>query len=537
MRALLAVASLVALLLAGSVTAQRRPATLAPVTAAERSGFAATATADELRTFLEAVVALAPPGRFAIEGFGTSEAGRDMLAVDVPPSRATSSDDPPLRVLVVANIHAGEVCGKEAVQILLREIAQGEHAGITATCHLRVVPNYNVDGNEAVSPRNRVSQNGPIQGVGRRENELGLDLNRDCVKAESAEFRALLGLMRAFDPHVVFDLHTTDGSPHGYHVTYATSQCTNVDPQLDAYARNELLLATRARLLERHGFRSFDYGNVEGGGQPSWSSFDHTPRYLTNYVGLRNRISLLSEAYAYDPFEVRVRSTRAFVLAALDRLVADRARIAALCAAADRICAEGRVTPGFGTDTILAEGEEGEVLWGTWDALPTEGGRARLVRRTEFEPRRMTIRTRFVSRAFRPLPAGGWAVITPSEGTLRNLRDHGIAFRELTSDTTATASSFVPTSGDRAARPFQGHRTITLRGEWRDGPRAFPAGTIVVPSRQPLARLAAQLLEPESEDGLATWEFFAERTVIASAKRDGEYPVVRLATLDALPLR
>jgi hypothetical protein len=538
MRAAAVLALLVALLVAHPVRAQRRETTPPrPVTVAERSGFVATATAADLDAFFAALAENAPPGRLEIGTFGKSEAGRDLVVVRVPPSRETADADPPLRVLVVANIHAGEVCGKEAVQILLREIAYGEHADITTACELRFVPNYNVDGNEAVDPKNRSGQNGPVAGMGRRENERGLDLNRDCVKAESAEFRALLSLLRDFDPHVVFDLHTTNGSPHGYHVTYATSLCTNVDDSLDHYARSELIPAARARLLERHGFRSFDYGNLEGRGTPAWASFDHTPRYLTNYVGLRNRISVLSEAYAYDPFEVRVRSTRAFVLETLHTLVADRLELIALCAAADRRGQEGRIEPGFRWDTVLAEGEPGEVLMGTWDQVPGEGGSTRLVRRTEFERRAMTIRTRFVSRASRPLPAGGWAIEAPSAAVVANLRAHGIEFRELAQPWTGELRAFVPSSGDRAARPFQGHRTLKLRGDWQDASRTLPAGTVIVPSHQALARLAAQLLEPESEDGLATWEFFADQTRIAREGEAGAHPVFHLARLDGLPLR
>ncbi len=545
MRLVFVAASAAVLLTTASLHAQAGPREGArarssaprPITVAEASGFTRTANAAELRSFLDAILALAAPGRLRIESFGTTEEGREMLAVRVPTTAAVTAEDPPLRVLVVANIHAGEVCGKEAVQLLLREIATGEHGDLTAACEFCFVPNYNADGNEVMDPRHRPSQNGPIAGMGKRENVKGLDLNRDCVKAESAEFRAPLGLFRDFDPHVAFDLHTTNGSPHGYHVTYASSMSTNVDAQIDQYARAELIPAMRTRLLERHGFRSFDYGNVERGPTPVWATFDHLPRYLTNYIGLRNRISLLSEAYAYDPFETRVRSTRAFVIESLRCLVADRQKVIALCRAADRACSEGAAEVMFHWDTKLADGEEQDVLMGTWDDVPLEGGGRRLTRRTEFEPRRMLVKTRFASLSTRALPAGGWALAAPGVAVLENLRAHGVVMRTLAAPMTTKVRAFVPTSGDRATRAFQGHRTLTLRGEWHDAERELPAGTVVIPSRQPLARLAAQLLEPESEDGLATWEFFASATTIAREGQPGSYPVLHLPSLDHLQLR
>ena len=102
--------------------------------------------------------------------------------------------------------------------------------------------------------------------------------------------------MRQVEPHVLLDLHTTNGSYHGYHLTYATSLAPNVLPSLATFAFDELLPALRARLAAR-GVRAFDYGNFEGRGeQREWVTFDARPRFLTNYVGLRNALPLLCEA-------------------------------------------------------------------------------------------------------------------------------------------------------------------------------------------------------------------------------------------------
>ena len=83
-----------------------------------------------------------------------------------------------------------------------------------------LVPILNADGNEKIDPKNRPGENGPADGVGTRANAQGLDLNRDFVKLESPEVRALVKLFNAWDPALVVDCHTTNGSKHRYTLTY-----------------------------------------------------------------------------------------------------------------------------------------------------------------------------------------------------------------------------------------------------------------------------------------------------------------------------
>ena len=104
-----------------------------------------------------------------------------------------------------------------------------------------IAPIYNADGNEKVNVQNRTAQNGPVAGVGTRENSKGLDLNRDYMKLDSAEARALVGLMNRWDPHAAIDLHTTNGSYHGYHLTYSPTLNPNADARLIALARERIL--------------------------------------------------------------------------------------------------------------------------------------------------------------------------------------------------------------------------------------------------------------------------------------------------------
>ena len=232
-------------------------------------------------------------------------------------------------VFVQANIHAGEVEGKEAILMLARRLVSGDLKPMTRQLVFLIAPDYNADGNEKVTSMNRTAQNGPVAGVGTRENSKGLDLNRDYMKLDTAEARSLVGLMNKWDPHVLVDLHTTNGSYHANHLTYSPILNPNADRAADrVHARRRCWRRSAQAMLKTHNWRTYYYGNFspeDGGGRESaridpanpgnvtWRTFDHRPRFGNNYAGLRNRIAILSEAYSYLDFKGRVEVTEDFV--------------------------------------------------------------------------------------------------------------------------------------------------------------------------------------------------------------------------------
>src|SRR5262245_20803938 len=133
-----------------------------------------------------------------VESFGKTEEGRDlplMIFADPPiarPREALASNK--IIVFIQANIHAGEVEGKEAMLHLSRRISFGDLKSLLEKLIILVAPIYNADGNEKISVNNRTAQNGPVGGVGTRENAKGYDLNRDYMKLETPEANALIGV-------------------------------------------------------------------------------------------------------------------------------------------------------------------------------------------------------------------------------------------------------------------------------------------------------------------------------------------------------
>jgi hypothetical protein len=366
--------------------------------------------------------------------------------------------------------------------------------------------------------------------VGQRPNAQNLDLNRDYIKADAPETRASLAMFNAWDPDIFVDLHTTDGSFHGYALTYSPS--LNPAAPLGDYTR-KLLAELRDRVRTRDGYETFDYGNFNDGGgrevstdtiHSGWYTYDHRPRFGTNYYGLRNRVAILSEAFSHDPFERRIKSTYSFVRQLLSLAAERSAELKSMERpngsaprpdAADRIALRSAL-PATAPSTPVRY----EILVRTGDTLRTEPGVPRGVRRTgEIRTRSMPVFDRFEPTLDVPLPASYF--VNPSDtAVLSRLQRHGVV-TEPASVPSVRVDEFVVDSIVRSARPFQGHNEVRLVGHWQPVSSSAHA-MIKVPTAQPLGRLAAYLLDPESDDGLATWN-----ALDGSLVNGHPYPILR----------
>jgi murein tripeptide amidase MpaA len=334
------------------IAAPRLAAQTWPQTAAERTSFAATSSSGEVGAFLDSLQMAGAP--ISVSEMGRTALGKPILlavASDPPvtsPAEAAASGR--LVVYLQANIHAGEVEGKEAVLILLRELATTRRELLQQLVVL-AAPDYNPDGNDAFGPVavNRGEQAGPDL-VGQRADALNLDLNRDYFKAEAPETRASLARVYAtWDPALMVDCHTTDGTLHGYLLTYA--------PPLDpvgprgpmGYVSGQMLPALRRTLEQKYHEPIFDYGNVDDPLDPkSWDTYAPLGWYGTNYVGLRGRMAILSEAYSHADFRTRVQVTHDFLVEVLAYAATHAEEIRRVVREADRQTTLEGTTAGAG---------------------------------------------------------------------------------------------------------------------------------------------------------------------------------------------
>jgi hypothetical protein len=507
---------------------------LALKTRAELSDYRETSRYADVLAFFERLQKGSPLVR--MQTFGRTQEGRDLpLVILSEPPVATAreaKDSGKAIVFILANIHAGEVEGKEASQEIARRLAGGDLRKLLSKLIVLIAPIYNADGNERISMTNRTPQNGPIGGVGVRENAQGLDLNRDFIKIEAPETKALVRLFNEWDPHLTVDLHTTDGSFHAYHLTYSVPLNPSSDEPLLEYHRQKMMPALTKAMLNKHGFRTYYYGNFASEdsltrqnvylGEPKddpkksriWRAFSPQPRVGFNYVGMRNRFCILSEAYSYLDFRRRIEVTAAFVEEILRYSASHAAEIRRLTRQADaRTIGQGQGGPvrRIGVEyapkalpkpvTILS----GEVIK---RKNPLSGAEMTVMVEEAVKPAKMLDYGLFAST--RSISVPGAYLIPRQEGlraAVEKLREHGIAVEELVKPLQAKVETFIIEKVNRAPRRFQGHDGVKLTGRYGKEEIRFEPGTYLVRTSQPLGLLAAYLLEPESDDGLVAWNF------------------------------
>jgi hypothetical protein len=492
---------------AGSACAQ------APLTIAERTNYQATATHAEVMGYCQELARQSPLARLA--ELGTTHQGRKLpLVIVADPPVATPEDAArggKLVVLAMGNIHAGEVDGKEALLMLMRDLALAKDRALLKHLVLLFVPNFNADGGDRLDKTNRPWQNGPPE-VGTRANAQGFDLNRDYIKLESPEVRALVRLFNQWDPAIVIDMHTTNGSYHNYAITFDGPRHPAGDARLIDFTRDALLPDVAARLKKRSGRLATYYGNFVQD-HKVWESYPAQPRYGTQYVGLRNRIGILCESYVYASYRERVLASRDFVQSCLEyaadhpdtlrKLLKDAAVPRARLALRHRSAPLGR-----GLTIAGIEGGKTAPPGKVTDFAVTYLGKC--------EP------TLEVTRPY--------AYIVPAEhkAAIEALRRHGIVVEPLKRAVEAAVEIYRIHKLTTADKAYQGHKLVTVEAKVRTDKRRLPEDGFMVRTDQALGTLAAFLLEPESEDGLCVWNFFD-----TELKEASDYPVWRL--LGALP--
>jgi hypothetical protein len=490
-----------------------------PQTVPERTQLKRTSTVAEVRAFMEALQRQAP-GLEPYQPKGaprTTETGKPLLAWRL---RGTGPD--PLRIYVNANIHAGEVEGKDAIQQILRELLQGKHPVLRHDLDLVVMPAYNADGTDALDPAIRPWQPNPTEsGVGRRENALGLDLNRDLMKAAAPNTRWLLAMLADFDPAAVLDLHTTNGSTHGFHLTHGPACTLGADEDLLAFNR-AMLVAVRER-LKAEGMPTYDYGNfVPYKPTPekpptAWETYDAHPRLLTNYPALRNRLAVLSESYVYRSWPDRIADTRRFVLACLGWMAEHRNEIRTQIRSAQVRWADGWAK---GPIALPLSAKLKQVERAAFDWVdPIRDEQGHLVGEKSRTHLVLPSFVGFEGQDFVTVPAGYLVDPAYAPTVLPLLQAHGLkVLKGSARPRNLAVLHFHEASRKLSASAYQGVFTLELQGAWKTDPAAKKLQlpwtpeeldrALYIPLDQPLGRLAFYLLDPRSTDSLAYWGVF-----------------------------
>jgi hypothetical protein len=509
-------------------------------TPAEAAHFRTTPDYATTVDYLQRLVAAAP-GKLKLEQFGSTPQGRPMMAV-VASGDGTFTPDAARRagkpiVLVQAGIHPGEIEGKDAGLMLLRDFAvTGKLAHLLDHVVLVYIPVFSVDGHEHSSPYNRINQNGP-DSMGFRGQAQYLNLNRDYVKADAPEIQAWLKLWQHWLPDFFVDVHTTDGADYQYDLTWYTEDPHKLDPGVAKWQRH-LMVDQALPAYEKRGHLASIYLEFVDGRDPrkGIENFGSGPRFSTGYVALQNRPALLIETHMLKPYEVRVRGTYDLVELLLQDIGKEPASLLAVNKHADEQViaragdAKASVPLTFKSDTkaepfqlkgyafSLTHSDISDNTWIQYD--PTRPQSYPIENRNGLLP----------DVAIDP-PA---AYVVPAQwtGIIDKLDAHGIVYRRLDRVRKTSASGYQLDHPQWAGKPFEGHlmlRDFTIAPVRRDV--ELPAGSVIVPMNQRAANVAIELLEPQAPDSLLHWGYL---NAIFEPKEYGEPRVLEKLARDMM---
>ncbi len=460
------------------------------------------------------------------ETLGRTAEGRAIRALVISKGAGLSPRPRQQRpvVLIIAGAHAGEIDGKDAGLILLRQLLASNKPD-NPLQHLTVVfvPVFNVDGHENRGRFLRPNQNGPLE-PGDRLTAQRINLNRDWMLAQTPEMQGMLRLVQRWDPDVTLDLHVTDGIRYRHPV--AVSHSPLFSPHADVQTVSDFLLQNVISRLTRRGHAPLDfYPVLNDPDDPSLGMVQEVdaPRFSHVYATVRNRIGFLVEDHAWDDYATRVRTCIATLLASLETVADHRVTVMRTLIEADLKSQRLRGTtlpldwyntadigPTQSNGSMELQGYRYEV----YEQAPVSGGRG--IRYDTQQPETWKVplfnHIRPVPEAMQTLPEGGYLVPAGWAAVVRPyLRLHGVRHHVLSRPLKQIRVESIRVQDDEVVfepRPFQGRTRTQLNGRWAQDSANLPAGSLFIPMEQPQAWLAAHLLEPSAPDSLSSWGLF-----------------------------
>jgi len=484
------------------------------ITPSELTGLTASPDYAETRAWLEKLAAASPLIR--METFGKSPEGRDLLVLYV--SKDGDKFDPSKPVLLAqAGIHPGEIDGKDAGMMLLRDMAFHGKDRLLDGVNLVFVPIFSVDGHERASPYSRPNQRGPaIQGW--RHTAQNLNLNRDYGKLDAPEMRAMIALIDRIKPDLYMDIHVTDGEDYQYDITYGWAGYRGDfarSPATSAWLDKTFLTATEAGLKAA--------GHIPG--QLVFALDDRDPkkglgaspaslRYSNGYGDAARIATVLVENHSLKPYRQRVLGTYVLLEETLKVLAKDGAALRA-AEQQDRAARPTVVEANFGTSF----GGGGEkpirtvsflgVRYETYDSPASGGKEVRWLGKPDPTPWSLPLYAAEPSLQLTP-PKAYW-ISSAKADVIERLRIHGVVMETLAAPKAVAVDMIRFTAPKLAARASEGHVEIAAGPVTHETRTVtFPAGSVRISTDQPLGEMVTLLLEPESDESFFAWGMFPE---------------------------
>ena len=483
------------------------------VTPAELNGLTDTPDYAATMAYLQKLVDSSP--LLELEQFGTSPQGRAMYLVKASTALHKIAKDPQRPLLLVqAGIHSGEIDGKDAGLMLLRDIAHGGKANLLEKVDLLFVPIFSVDGHERRSSFNRMNQRGPVQ-QGWRATAQNLNLNRDYAKADAVEMQAMLSLINRYQPDLYIDVHVTDGEDYQYDITYGFTEPVAAISSNGASWLSKVYRPAVNQALQAaghipgplvFGIDSLDFSK----GISGWTA---SPRYSNGYGDVRHLPTVLVENHSLKPYRQRVLGTYVLLEQSL-KLLATQGKALILARQADMQARPKRMALSFKAseqpDYMDFKGTRFEVVQSEISGAPYVkwSGEAQLYKNLPVFWDKVVDKDAMIPKAY-------W--LPPQyQDVLKRLALHGIEYSVLDKPLKVTLQQVAVSDYQFAAKPFEGRFSVEKASFNRSMiNRTLMPGWVKISTDQSLGRLAVALLEPAAPDSFFSWGFFAgmfERT-------------------------
>lgn len=459
--------------------------------------------------------------------FGISAEGRGM-----PLLLFGGSDEAKPLVLIVAGIHPGEIDGKEAGLMYLRDLVlTSRFQSVEENLRIAFVPIFNVDGHERTGEFHRINQIGPkVQG--RRTTSQNLDLNRDWLKADAPEMRAMLKLIDELDPDFLMDIHVTNGAEYEYVITWGLGTESGEVPAVQDYSTQVYLPEITSRMAKR-GYDFVPYVTFSNYTDPNsgWTREVYPPRYSTGFGTLLGRPFLLIETHSRKPFAERVVATKVFLEETLEQFAQEKDALLTMSHEAD-LQIQTLV------DTLRATGREypldfeisNDTSW-----VDFKGHRSELrdseiagatIRYWTQEPEAQKMMTLFSNRVKHSVvPPLAYVIPRPYYLKVRDvLEAHQIPVLEFDTTLTLLVETMYLDSVKFAGKPYEGRFRVNYRTEppveqeW-----TINKGSVFVPLNHRKALRVMHLLEANGPDSFCKWGFFPQ---IFEQKEGGDGDII-----------
>lgn len=497
----------------------------------EKSAYRSTPNYEETMSYIRRVAASAPQ-MVKLEPFGETGEGRTLWTVIVSgkgmfePAEVRKANLPV--VLIQNGIHAGEIDGKDASLVLLRDmVATKTQAKLLNRVVIVIIPVYNVDGHERISRYNRINQNGPEE-MGWRTTAINLNLNRDYMKADCPETRAFLKLWDKWLPDFYIDNHVTDGADYAYDITYSIDHGPDVNPGLAKWVKEAFFPFVNAS-VRTTGHKISPYIELADPFDPSKGIAigQSAPRFSTGFAILQNRPGMLVEMHMLKDYRTRVTGNYELLRATLEVVNRDAEQLVRLNRASDASTVESGKNGGKVPLTLAPTGETKPFEYEGFKFRVTDS-EVSGTKRIEYtnEPITMTIpiqtTLKIVDQVTTPV-----AYIIPAQWTKITdvLSAHGIEQQRITKPLTVDVERYRCATPVWSANPFEGRHTASFTGvpmgdagfnrpvrpsdacKLETDKVTYPAGSVVVPMAQRAAKVALHFLEPEAPDSTVAWGF------------------------------